>query len=139
MDVVSAVVARLREGDTPWRDVKGLMALSDLDNKLSNRLPVLFVLMLKEQAQPDIRGSGPLLQSVRLTLGVVTIVRSVNGTEPDLLPMRQQIRQRLFGWQPAGFEALALAGGQLLNVISGQVAWIDQFTTEYTEDANHGP
>ena len=138
MDAVSAVIQRLQEGETPWRDVKGLLALSDLANQPMNRTPALFVLNIDERASADIRGSGPVLQTVSLTVGVVCIERIGNRGAADLMPLRKEVRRRLFGWSPEGFEALALAGGQLLNVTSGQVAWIDKFTTEYTEDANHG-
>ena len=138
MDAVTALIDRLKEGNPPWRDVKGLLALSELDKQRKNRTPMLFVLNLKEQARPDVRGSGPYLQTVRLTLGVICIHSATNNGEPDLLPLRQEVRRRLFGYAPLGFEALSLAGGQLLNVTSGQAAWIDQFDTEYTEDANHG-
>ena len=138
MDAVSAVVARLKEGTPDWKDVKGLLALSDLDNQPLNRTPALFVFNTAERASPDVRGTGPALQTISLTLGVVCVERVGNRGEPDLQPLRKEIRRRLFGWAPKGFEAFTLAGGKLLNVTSGQVAWIDQFNTEYTEDANHG-
>ena len=136
MDAVSAVIERLKEGQPEWKDVSGLLALSELKHQNLNRTPMLFVTPLLELAAPDVRGSGPALQTVSLTLGVVCIERAGHHCEADLLKLRQAIRQRLFGWQPEGFEALHLAGGQLLNVTSGQVAWIDKFSTEYTEDAN---
>ena len=138
MDAASAIIQRLQEGQPPWRDVKGLLALSDLANQPMNRTPALFVLNIDERASADIRGSGPVLQTISLTVGVVCIERIGNRGAADLMPLRKEVRRRLFGWSPEGFEALALAGGQLLNVTSGQVAWIDKFTTEYTEDANHG-
>ena len=55
---------------------------------------------------------------------------------PDLQRLRQSVRRKLFGWTPEGFESMTLAGGRLLSMEKGQVAWIDLFTTEYTEDAN---
>ncbi|KEQ19171.1 phage tail terminator protein [Endozoicomonas numazuensis] len=137
MDAVSVVIEQLKQGVPPWVEVKGLLALSDLDKQALNRTPALFVINLAERAAPDVRGSGPALQTVSLTLGVV-VVEKAHNREPDLLPLRQEIRRRLFGWAPQGFEALTLDGGQLLNIHKGQVAWIDKFTTEYTEDANHG-
>lgn len=136
MDAVSEVIERLRAGSPPWKDVKGLLALSDLSNQSLNRTPTLFVTPIQERALPDVRGSGPALQTISLTLGIICIERAGNRGEPDLQPLRAEIRRRLFGFQPDGFEAFILAGGQLLNVTSGQVAWIDKFTTEYTEDAS---
>ena len=138
MDAVTGIIQRLREEQTEWKDVRGLLALSDLDNQPLNRTPCLFVVPLQEQATADVRGAGPALQTVSLTLGVVCVERAGNRGEPDLYPLRKAIRRRLFGFAPTGFEPLALAGGKLLNVTGGQVAWIDTFTTEYTEDANHG-
>ena len=138
MDAVGAVIKRLDEQPAPWKDVKGLLAFSDLDRQTLNRTPALFVLNLEERATPDVRGAGPALQTVKQTLGVICIEQVGNRGEPDLMPLRKEIRRRLFGWAPQGFEAITLAGGQLLTVKGGQVAWIDRFTTEYTEDANHG-
>lgn len=136
MDAVTAMVQRLQQVPAPWVEVRGILALSELDRQSLNRTPTLFVFNVDERAAPDVRGSGPALQSVTLTVAVVCIDRVGNHGEPDLLPLRREIRRRIFGWQPAGFEPFTLAGGQLLNVTSGQVAWIDRFVTEYTEDAN---
>ena len=138
MDAVTAVISRLQDGQTPWVSVKGLLALSDLGNQPLNRTPALFVFNVDERAAPDVRGSGPALQTVTVTLGVISVERLGNRESTDLMPLRRAIRQRLFGWAPTGFEALTLGGGRLLNISAGQVAWIDHFITDYTEDANHG-
>ena len=137
MDAASAVIARLREGQPPWCDVRGLLTLSELHLQALNRTPALFVLMLAEDPGPDSRSSGPALQSVKQTLGVVLVDQIRNQRAPDMTPLRQELRRRLFGFQPgAQFEPLVLGAGHLLSVEQGQVSWVDRFITEYTEDAN---
>lgn len=132
-----ALIQRLQQGTPSWHSVAGLMALSELADRPPKRLPALFVVPLSEQARPDVRGSGPALQTLKVELGVVLVVAARNQQQPDLTPLRAEIRQRLFGWQPDDTaEPLALAGGQLMSVQSGSVAWLDTFHTEYTEDAN---
>lgn len=137
MDAASAVIARLKQDQAPWRDVSGLLALSELHRQTLNRTPALFVLTLAEDPAPDSRSSGPALQSVKQTLGVVLVDQVGNQQAPDLTPLRQELRRRLFGFQPGPqFEPLVLGTGKLLSVERGQVGWIDCFITEYTEDAN---
>ena len=137
MNVVPQVIARLQQCSAPtWKAVKTLVDLSQLSAQNPQQSPTLYVLLLDEKVKADVRGCGPVLQTVVLTFGVVVVAHSGNRTDPDLTPIRQQIRQQLFGWQPHGFEEIALAGGRLLSVQSGYLSWIDQFSTEYTQDAN---
>lgn len=138
MDIVSLLKTRLTPAAALWVDVEGLVQLSALDDKSLTRLPKLYVIELSELARPDVRGSGPYLQTVQLELGVISVMANINGQHGNLTPMRQQVRERLFGWEPSqDHEPLALAGGRLLKLGDRYVAWLDRFITEYTEDANH--
>lgn len=137
-DLSASLIARLAPKGTPWLEVEGLLTLSALDDKPLKRLPKLYVIEMTERATPDVRGSGPYLQTVRLELGIIVVMASINGKHASLTPIRAQVRERLFGWTPAvGVEPLALGGGSLLRIGSVYVAWLDRFSTEYTEDANH--
>jgi hypothetical protein len=137
LDIVDVLKTRLTPENAPWVDVEGLLQLSALDDKKTNRLPKLYVIELAENAKPDVRGSGPYLQTLQLEIGVICVMANVNGQHGKLTPLRQQVRNRLFGWAPATeLEPLALAGGRLLKLGNSYVAWLDRFVTEYTEDAN---
>ena len=137
LDVVTLLVTQLNPQDALWLEVDGLLKLSELDDKTPKRLPKLYVIEMSERAKPDVRGSGPYLQTVQLELGVVVVMASINGQQPSLTPIRKQVRERLFGWRPhIDAEPLALAGGSLLKISSHYVAWLDRFITEYTEDAH---
>ncbi|TVP08814.1 hypothetical protein [Shewanella sp. KCT] len=136
-DIVALLKAKLNPADALWVDVDGLAQLSALDDKTKTRLPKLFVIELSEQARPDVRGSGPYLQSLQLEVGVISVMATINGTPGNLTPMRDQVRQRLFGWAPSTeHEPLSLAGGRLLKLGDRYIAWLDRFMTEYTADAN---
>lgn len=138
MSIVKAVVARLKETPKPWVDVKELGALSQLDlNQSGIRYPALYVFPAGETASEDIRGSGPYLQTIRPTIGIVLVEQSVNGGEIDFEPLRKELRKRLFGWAPlTQHEPFWLGGGRLLSIQSGAASWLDNFVTEYTEDQN---
>ncbi|KLV09574.1 hypothetical protein ABT56_00345 [Photobacterium aquae] len=142
-DVVALTVARLKEGNPPWKDVSEIDALSQLDVKKTGttRTPALYVFLVGETPAPDVRGSGAYLQSLTATVGVVIVDTSRNGKPIDLQPLRQALRQRLFGWSGAEeFEPYWLGGGRLLTIESGRASWLDNFVTEYTEDQNaYGP
>lgn len=137
LDLVTPLITQLTPIGAPWLEVEGLLKLSELDDKTPRRLPKLYVIEMSERATPDVRGTGPYLQTVQLELGVVVVMANINDKTPSLTPIRQLVRQRLFGWQMhQDTEPLALAGGSLLKIGSGYVAWLDRFITEYTEDAN---
>lgn len=137
LDVVALLKPQLTPQGAAWVDVDGLLQLSALDSKKAGRLPKLYVIELSENAKPDVRGSGPYLQTMQLEIGVISVMASVNGQHASLAPMREQVRARLFGWSPhVDLEPLALAGGRLLKLGDSYVAWLDRFVTEYTEDAN---
>ncbi|MGF1688704.1 hypothetical protein L4C36_18800 [Photobacterium japonica] len=142
-DVVALTVARLKEGNPPWKDVSEIDALSQLDLKKSGttRTPALYVFLVGETPGPDVRGSGAYLQSLTATVGVVIVDTSRNGKPIDLQPLRQALRKRLFGWSGSdAFEPYWLGGGRLLTIESGRASWLDNFVTEYTEDQNaYGP
>lgn len=125
-------------GNDTWRDVKELDALSELDvSKSGMRYPTLFVFLVNESPGSDVRGSGPYLQSVRATLGVVIVNQRINGRYTPMEGIRKELRKALFGYSPdSEYEPFWLGNGRLINVGRGTSSWIDNFITEYTEDQN---
>ncbi|EOX3330235.1 hypothetical protein ACPFT1_000537 [Vibrio cholerae] len=138
---IADLVTRLSDKSVkapPWVDVKEISDLSTLDiSRSGTRGITLFVFSQGERASPDVRGSGPYLQTVTETIGVLIVAKVVNDNKFDFKPVRQALRERLFGWSPnADYEPFWLGDGRLMNVQKGQVTWLDNFNTEYTEDQN---
>ncbi|UTV30163.1 phage tail terminator protein [Photobacterium atrarenae] len=140
-DLIQLTIDRLKdttEGKPPWRDVGEIGDLSQLDSKSSSRNPALYVFLAGETPGQDVRSSGPYLQSVTATVGVVIVASAVNGKVADLQPLRKALRKRLFGWSGAAeFEPYWLGGGRILAIQSNRTSWLDNFVTEYTEDQNN--
>ncbi|WP_087022410.1 phage tail terminator protein [Thaumasiovibrio subtropicus] len=137
-NIIDRTIGHLKTS-AQWRDVKPLGGLSEFDIKRSGlRTPTLFVFVVSENPKPDVRGSGPYLQSITVTLGVVIVDSNRNGRELNFTSLRQALRQQLFGWQPTKeHEPYWLGPGRLLSIEKGQASWIDHFVTEYTADQNH--
>ncbi|WP_298769675.1 hypothetical protein [uncultured Shewanella sp.] len=149
--MIDSIISRLSDssaGDTPWLSVEGLLDLSELESRSQQRFPKLYVIELTEHARPDVRGSGPALQSLQAEIGVICLMSKRNGACPSLWPLREAVRSRLFGFVPQsgnnsdssegsqhGYEPLWLNGGGLLKINAGHVAWLDKFMTEYTAQA----
>ncbi|MGX9522496.1 phage tail terminator protein [Vibrio mediterranei] len=135
MSLIKMTADHLRKAGS-WRDVRELDALSELDVQSSGaRYPVLFVFPVGESPKPDVRGSGPYLQDVVSTVGVLIVDKKVNGRKKDMDTLRRELRKALFGFSPSQeYEPFWLGAGKLLNVSRGTVTWLDNFVTEYTED-----
>lgn len=132
ISIPDLIIARLK---TLFVDVEGLIALSDLQDKNVPRQK-LFVLDLQERVGPLVEGMGLYRQNIATTIGVLLVVPARNNAQPDVIAERNQIRQLLYGWEPhEDYTPLYLSGGQLQPSRPGTVAWLDKFTTEYTEDA----
>lgn len=139
MIVISDVIAHLRAvADAPWIDVKEVSDFSMLNTARSGlRGITLFVFTQSESVSADVRGSGPYLQTVTETLGVVIVAKVINDDKFDFSSVRKALRKQLFGWSPdADHESFWLGAGRLLDIQRGQVAWLDNYVTEYTEDQN---
>lgn len=138
---IADLVTRLSDKSVktpPWVDVKEISDLSTLDISRSGARGItLFVFYQGERAAADVRGSGPYLQTITQTIGVLIVAKVVNDNKFDFKPVRQALRERLFGWSPnEDYEPFWLGDGRLMNVQKGQVTWLDNFITEYTEDQN---
>lgn len=132
ISIPDVIIARLK---TQFVDVEGLLALSDWQDKNAARQR-LFVLELQERVGPLVEGMGLYRQTLTTTIGVLLVVPARNNAQPDVIAQRQQIRELLYGFSPHDdYTPLALAAGQLQPARPGTVAWLDTFTTQYTEDA----
>lgn len=130
--IADVIIARLK---TQFSEVEGLIALGDLQDKNLPRQK-LFVLDLQERVGPLVEGMGLYRHTIATTIGVLLIVPARNNAQPDVMVQRNQIRALLYGWEPhQAYTPLYLSGGQLQPSRPGTVAWLDKFTTEYTEDA----
>ncbi|WKE64336.1 hypothetical protein PVT67_11660 [Gallaecimonas kandeliae] len=132
--VPDLLIARLKD---QFKDVEGLLALSGFQDRQVSR-EKLFVVELSERPHGVVDGTGLYRQDMTLTLGVLLVLPAINCKTPDLTTPRNLVRQLLFSWAPdPSLTPLALAGGQLQPSRAGTVAWLDRFTTDYTEDANY--
>lgn len=132
ISVADLIIERLK---THFTDVEGLMALGDLQDKNVPRQK-LFVLDLQERVGPLVEGMGLYRHTIAVTIGVLLVVPARNNVQPDVIAQRKQIRNLLYGFEPRpDYSPLYLSGGQLQPSRPGTVAWLDKFTTEYTEDA----
>lgn len=137
-DIVALTVAKLKADNPLWKDVEEISSLAQLDIKSSgNRTPVLYVFLVNENPKPDVRGSGPYLQTIQATISVVIVDSARNNKSIQFNELRAELRKRLFGWAPSSdLEPYWLGSGRLLSVERGAASWIDNFITEYTQDQN---
>ena len=138
---ISDLVTRLADKSVtipPWVDVKEISDLSTLDlSRSGTRGITLFIYHQGERPSPDVRGSGLYLQSITETIGVLIVAKVVNSNKFDFKSIRTALRERLFGWSPnSDHEPFWLGDGRLMKVQKGQVTWLDNFITQYTEDQN---
>jgi hypothetical protein len=97
------------------------------------RLPAAYILPLGSQP-----GASGLVNRVRQrvveTIGVVILagnLRDARGgaAAADIVALRDAVRTALLGWTPAaGWEQAQLAGGQLIGIDEGVLAWQERFS-----------
>ncbi|MGF1775900.1 phage tail terminator protein [Vibrio nomapromontoriensis] len=138
-DLIALTIHHLKQAmaSVPWVDVKEIDSLTQVNDKQvsTTRTPTLYVFLVDDAPKPDVRGTGAYLQSCIATVGVVIEAKSINGKPIDFMPIRQALRQRLFGWSGnSEYEPYWLGRGRMLGVSAGRATWLDQFVTEYTED-----
>lgn len=138
---IDSIITHLKDSASeapPWTDVQEISSLSALESNRSGlRGVTLFVFVQEDRATADVRGAGPYLQTVTETIGILIVAKVVNSEQFDFKPVRQALRKRLFGWSPDDLhEPMWLGNGRFMNVQRGQMTWLDNFMTEYTEDQN---
>jgi hypothetical protein len=101
-------------------------------------MPCCVIFGMREQADPNGRGYGcPPLHLVRVTLRLLVVARDVSDPHganamTQLQTARSEMLGACLGLTPdTGYDLLEYAGGQLLYVETGTIAWADDFKTLY--------
>lgn len=131
--MIEVIAARLLDQVQPPFRLIGTAAeyvAVDLERSPPRAYPALYVVPLREDAQPSPR-VGSTRDRVTLHFAAVTIVQNVAGERGgnavlDIAQPRQAIRSAINGWLPAGAQhPIRYAGGELLDFVAGRLAWQD--------------
>jgi hypothetical protein len=139
MSLLTEIDARI-EAETSGIDRVGTVLSLAMAMGQSVRADVeVFVCPLAERPGPNQRATGPVLQQVTDTIGVVFAVRARNDKDgakaaSKLELARASVRRALLGWCPASATRhIELAPSDLVKMEPGQVWWLDRYTTEHHE------
>lgn len=94
-----------------------------------------YVVQLNEVAGDNDRMTGPVLQQLQESVGIILVLQSRNdrtGTKArvTLDKVRKAVRAELLGKQPTlDHSALLFQSGELLEMTAGFVIWLDTYTT----------
>jgi len=124
----------------------GFAALRDGGElRVPNKTPAAYVVVLREQPQPDQRDTGlSVLQRVVYHVAVITCVKVANDMHGEKTnarsdQVRQGIRDKLFGWVPPNFEGAIVRGPSTLFDFAGGAHWHqDEFMTDRYEEPING-
>ncbi|OPX57070.1 hypothetical protein SAMN02745127_02069 [Oceanospirillum multiglobuliferum] len=95
-----------------------------------------FVVPVAEQPEKNQRVSGPAVQKVLVTVGVVFAIRTLNDPDGErgsqkLETARDAVRQALFGWQAEGTTApYLLSTSGLIRMENNVIWWMDRYQTQ---------
>jgi len=101
-----------------------------------------YVIPLKEQAGENQRSSGPVVQMITVTTGVVFVARtgqtSAERPQTDRLEQaRSAIRDEILGWAPTGASSRLLqAGSEIIRVDPDALWWIDCYQSQVQRRSN---
>jgi len=129
--------ARLESiADTPLDNVGSAISLA----AAMERPPVNgvsgFVVPVAEQPEKSQRVSGPAVQKIMVTIGVVFAVRSLNDRTGErgsqkLETARDAVRDALFGWQPESATGpYLLSSSGLIRMEQNTLWWMDRYQTQ---------
>lgn len=124
MSIVSEVIARLTAiSGAPFRIVEGAVELAAVKGR-PTALPAAYVFIKQEQAGPNQRMTGPVLQPVELDVAVIIVTENLadlTGAQlgEDLEVLKGAVQVALLGMVPAGAQ-----DGTPLEYVSGAVVKI---------------
>lgn len=105
------------------------------------RMPAAFIFPLDERSAPNEINAGGFRQLVTPAIGVLTRVRNVRQTDTgsavvmELDAVRAGLMRLLLGWSPdESFDLVEHTRGRLVQFAAGDLAWMDQFTTEFERE-----
>ena len=130
---LSSIVARLAPPATTLALVEGVAELRAVRQAPpAHLLPAAWVVPVGDAAGPARAVNAPR-QTVSVTFGVVLAVSDRSdprgGASADALTdVRHMVLGRLLGWTPDGAGACAFAGGEVLELETAALWWIDRYT-----------
>lgn len=119
----------------PFNLVGSGMALAAIMNSAPQVGVSAYVVPLSETPSDNTRATGPALQRIDVSFGVVLAVRVVNNkhgskSSEQLENARDAVRKKLFGWIPNTALVPCLLGvSELINMENSTIWWMDRYTT----------
>lgn len=119
----------------------GFAALRQGDKLTLPRVtPAAYVVVLQEQPGPDLRDTGlSVAQDVMYHVAIITVVKFAGDTTGDKTnalsdQIRSGIKNKIFGWTPAGFDEAFARGPSVLFDFDAGAHWHqDEFFTKRLE------
>lgn len=137
MSVLTEIESRIESEASDVDRVGTALSLAMALEQSARSSVEVFVCPLAERPGPNQRATGPVLQHVSDTIGVVFSVRALNDQDGaraanKLELARTSVRRALLGWcPPSASMHIELAPGDLVKMAPGQVWWLDRYTTEH--------
>lgn len=122
--------------DSPINKVGSAISLAAAMDKAPSNGVNCFVVPVDERPEASRHVSGPALQKIMVTIGVVFAVRSLNDSTGEkgsarLEGARNAVRDALFGWKPEEATAPYLLGNStLIRMDKNTLWWIDRYQTQ---------
>jgi hypothetical protein len=122
--------------DSPINKVGSAISLAAAMDKSPSSGVNCFVVPVDERPEASKRVSGPALQKIMVTIGVVFAVRSLNDPTGEkgsarLEDARNAVRDALFGWQPESATGpYLLANSSLIRMDKNTLWWMDRYQTQ---------
>lgn len=122
--------------DSPLDNVGSAVSLATTMERPPVNGVSCFVVPVAEQPEKSQRVSGPALQKVMVTVGVVFAIRTLNDPDGErgsqkLEAARDAVRQVLFGWQPESATGRYLLGSSgLIRMENNVIWWMDRYQAQ---------
>ena len=137
MMLLTETEARLEAiADSPLDRVGSAISLAAVTDQTLDAGVSCFVVPVAEQPEKSQRVSGPAVQKVLVTVGVVFAISSQNDPDGErgsqkLETARDAVRQALFCWQAEGATApYLLSASGLIRMENNVVWWVDRYQTQ---------
>lgn len=138
--MISSIVDRLMEPNTPFRICSGAGALASIKDR-PPQVPAVYVFEATETSALSERSTGPVLQRSSVDIGVVIVTENLSGTDEfaaaeDIGNLKSYVRSKLIGFMAAGAdEPLQHVTGELQQAVAGTIWFEDVYTTaRYIEE-----
>lgn len=101
-----------------------------------------YVVPVSERPKGDKHTTGPAIQAIDVTVGVVFAIRALNDptgeySREPLQSARDAVRDALYGWKPLDRATrYMMAGGELVRMEHGTIWWIDRYQSQIQRRSN---